>query len=63
MIVCDLCRDRFGDDEILDHLAVIHPDLYGEVLPWPDGEPVIIDQTLRPADFFAPDPPNKGDAQ
>lgn len=51
MIVCDMCRDRFPDDEVLDHLAVIHADLYGQVQTWPDGEPAILNTTLTPEDY------------
>lgn len=51
MVTCDLCQDRFADEEILDHLAVIHPELYGQAQRWSDGEPAIVNMTLTPEDF------------
>ncbi|MFF0823040.1 hypothetical protein ACFYUR_21985 [Micromonospora haikouensis] len=55
MATCHLCPpdDNTVDDrDILDHLRVIHPDQYGEgPQRWPDGQPVIVDTTLDPADW------------
>lgn len=31
--------------EVEDHIRVIHPDLYEPVEKWPDGAPVIYDET------------------
>lgn len=45
---CEVCPDRpvVEDSKALDHLRVIHPDLYGDgPLYWPDGGVVVIDQT------------------
>ena len=52
MIICELCGYLFRLDDIEDHLITAH-----DVEPldrWPDGQPVIIDSTLEPADFEAP---------
>lgn len=53
---CHLCNEDFpqGTDlaQIVDHLRVIHPDQYGDgPALWPDGGPVIHDETLEPGDF------------
>jgi hypothetical protein len=46
-----------------DHLRVMHPDAWGDgPARWPDGEPVIVDKTLDPADFDDASPgPDGGD--
>jgi hypothetical protein len=37
---------------ILDHLRVIHPDVWGDgPTRWPDGRIVVYDTTLTPGDF------------
>lgn len=45
-----LCHERFSLDLIFGHLAGAH-DIDVKVAEWPDGEPVIVDQTLQPDDF------------
>ncbi len=47
---CALCGERIEAGEILVHLAIEH-DLEEGVQEWPDGSPVVIDQTLTPEDF------------
>lgn len=51
---CRLCLDNTPRSpiEILDHLRVVHPDVYGDGPErWPDGQLVIHDETLTPDDF------------
>lgn len=47
MVTCNLCGEAVADaPAILDHLRLMHPDHYGDgPLMWPDGEPVIADET------------------
>ena len=47
---CALCRERFPLEDIMGHIRGAH-DLDIEVAEWPDGGPVIIDQTLEPDSF------------
>lgn len=45
------------DVELLDHMRVLHPDVWGDGPErWPDGRIVVYDTTLEPGDF-AGDPP------
>lgn len=50
MATCALCNDEILDDEVLDHLRLFH-DVDTEPARWPDGDVVIVDQTLKPEDF------------
>jgi hypothetical protein len=44
------------DGDMVDHLRLMHPDEWGDGLQeWPDGEPVIVDHTLKPDDFGSTD--------
>lgn len=49
---CNLCTParRMPAAEILEHLREAH-DFHEEPATWPDGELVIVDQTLTPEDF------------
>lgn len=55
MATCHACppEDQFVPDyDMLDHLRVHHPDLYGDGPErWPDGQVVIHDMTLAVGDF------------
>lgn len=43
--------------EILEHLRVLHPDLYGDGPDrWPDGRIAVYDTTLEPRDFLTDRP-------
>lgn len=52
---CELCQAGIEDGTlhgILDHLRVLHPEEYGDGPErWPDGQPVVIDETLTPDAF------------
>lgn len=48
---CQLCGDQVPLDRAEDHVRVFHPDDYKPLQRWPDGTPVIIDDTLEPKDF------------
>ena len=37
-------------EALLDHMYTVH-GVDGEMERWPDGEPVVYDETLEPADF------------
>lgn len=53
---CKVCPDTIPRSlpELIDHIRVIHPDLYGDGPDrWPDGGLVIEDDTLTPDDFGA----------
>jgi hypothetical protein len=44
-----------ADAEMLDHLRVVHPDVWGDgPQRWPDGRIVVYDATLEPGDFAGP---------
>jgi hypothetical protein len=46
--ICHLCNEPVAGEEILDHLRVVHPDVYGDGPPrWPDGRLAI---PVLPAD-------------
>lgn len=48
---CDLCGATSPDAEIGDHLLREHPEVGGFEC-WPDGGPVVIDETVEtPADL------------
>jgi hypothetical protein len=47
---CNLCGEQH--DNILEHLRLVHPDVYGDgPVRWPDGEIVVIDETLTLEDL------------
>lgn len=48
--ICEMCGERVPAELLLGHLRAVH-DLDVEIETWPDGEPVIIDATLEPANF------------
>lgn len=44
--------EKIADVEILDHLRVMHPQVWGNgPHRWPDGRIVVYDTTLTPDDF------------
>ena len=49
----DISPTTLGEDLqlIIDHIRVLHPDVYAEMEFWPDGQVVIHDETLTPEDF------------
>ena len=54
---CEVCGREFDApvalDTMLDHLRSNHPAEYGDgISTWPDGEVVVIDDTLEPSDFL-----------
>lgn len=51
---CNLCEPprRLATEAIWEHLRLVH-DFAGEPMTWPDGEWVIVDNTLEPKDFAA----------
>jgi hypothetical protein len=58
--VCPFCGERIasgassayeGIEDFADHLRVMHPDEYEKVEKWPDGSPVVVDNTLEPEEF------------
>lgn len=52
---CRLCPDGVPRSpvEMLDHLRVLHPEVYGDgPQRWPDGHLVIEDDTSEPDDFL-----------
>lgn len=56
---CHLCNEDVPTTKLLDHVRLLHPDVYEEPETWPDGRRVVYDDTLRPADFTRgprPDP-------
>jgi hypothetical protein len=46
-----VCGEEMTNDHLLEHIRLYHPDDYEPLLEWPDGTPVIIDNTLEPDDF------------
>jgi hypothetical protein len=50
---CLLCKRRpeIPDEQILEHLRLVHPETWEEIETWPDNAPVIIDRTLHPDNF------------
>lgn len=57
MGTCHICPqgdNTVPDDEVVDHLRVLHPDVYGEGPErWPDGDVVVHNLALDPGDFNA----------
>jgi hypothetical protein len=55
MATCHVCPpgdQNVPDDDMLDHLRVMHPDLWGDGPErWPDGSVVVYDTTLEPGEF------------
>jgi len=58
---CELCLevipDEHGDvpESTIEHIRLLHPDVWdGPPDTWPDGQPVIINDTLTPEDFGEP---------
>lgn len=55
MAICFVCPpgdNTVPDSEMVDHLRLIHPDVYGDGPEcWPDGSVVVVDCTLEPEDF------------
>lgn len=56
MATCSLCGARYPDQDMLSHIEAAHPALAADATleRWPDGTPVIIDNTLKPEDFEPP---------
>jgi hypothetical protein len=56
MATCELCRDdEVPDADILEHLRLLHPNVWGDgPMRWPNGDLVVVDNTLEPDDFAAP---------
>lgn len=58
---CELCEEWIEHPETEniyegigfgeDHFRVFHPDVYEEMQKWPDGQPVVVDESLTPGDF------------
>lgn len=48
--ICGMCGNRIALEYLLHHLAVVH-DIHEAITTWPDGSPVIVDETLEPKDF------------
>jgi hypothetical protein len=57
MATCHVCppdAEKVADEEMVNHLRLLHPELYGDGPErWPDGSVVVYDQTLEPGDFDA----------
>lgn len=54
MARCLVCPygQEIPDVELLDHLRLLHPDVYGDgPLRWPDGRLVVYDVTPTPGDL------------
>lgn len=47
--ICRLCDAELPNEELLAHLAEKH-GLVG-IRSWPDGEPMVLDETIEPEDF------------
>ena len=53
IVVCRLCQEEVELEAIVGHLRGAHGfDI--DVEEWPDGSPVVVDDTLEPADFERP---------
>jgi len=37
-----------------EHFRVFHPEVFATIQTWPDGEVVVVDDTLTPVDFNKP---------
>lgn len=51
MATCHFCSDEVADVMLLHHFRVIHPEQTEAFERWPDGQFVVVDETLEPADF------------
>jgi hypothetical protein len=60
VVTCQLCGERLagtGEDmaadmlTALEHIRLLHPDVYEEPETWPDGSLVVVDESLEPNDF------------
>lgn len=40
--VCLVCQEDVPSEELVDHIRVMHPDVYEPPLTWPDGKRVVI---------------------
>jgi hypothetical protein len=48
---CNLCGHTVETEALRDHLQLLHGiDLEKELLRWPDGEPVVVEEP-EPGDF------------
>jgi hypothetical protein len=55
MATCHLCGGiHIPDRDLIDHLRILHPDHYGEIERWPDGDVVIYDTTTEPYEWEKP---------
>lgn len=52
--ICQLCGERIAVEVLIAHLRVDH-HIDAEVSTWPDGAPVVIDESLLPSDFKSQD--------
>ena len=50
---CHLCHDGVPRSlqDAIDHIRVLHPDVYSPPERWSDGGLVVTDETLCPGDF------------
>lgn len=48
---CALCDEAMPPESLLEHLAQRHDFDVAGVRAWPDGEPMVVDETLEPEDF------------
>jgi hypothetical protein len=65
MAICFVCQPNevLHDPEMLDHLRVVHPEVWGDgPQRWPDGRIVVYDTTLTPGDFGRPARPQPREA-
>lgn len=51
---CALCDSYVPDEDLMIHLEEEHPEVDRTPATWPDGEVVVIDNTLLPEDFDEP---------
>jgi hypothetical protein len=54
MGICLVCvpEQPMSDLDLLDHLRLMHPDVYGDGFErWADGRIVVYDTTLQPGEF------------
>ncbi|AHH98263.1 hypothetical protein [Kutzneria albida] len=48
---CHVCRSDMPSVDLLNHLRLLHPDVWGALETWPDGHVVIFDDSVEPNDF------------
>jgi hypothetical protein len=48
---CEVCGDLLALSNLFNHYRIIHPSLGVEVETWPDGDPVVYDETVD-EEFF-----------